>query len=129
MRALSGSFLVVVLASMLVLTTPVGTGEGVHQDNLLHPVFPHLHFVDGRSVAHDASPVSQPTVSRRPGGLAIGAGSGPEAAGLGLALVPTVPMHEFSLPRWVVGRLTVSDPTLRRLFLDAPPDPPPDLMA
>jgi hypothetical protein len=38
------------LATLLMLTTPVGVGQGVHAGMLLDPVIPHVHLLDGRVV-------------------------------------------------------------------------------
>src|SRR5579864_8627041 len=87
-RLLVASLLVPVLAAMLALTTPVGTGEGVHQNDLLHPIFAHVHLIDGRIVS-DQHILSRPThkadttLAERPRGPALGAGGGADDGGLG----------------------------------------------
>src|SRR5207302_8427822 len=82
------SFLGSVLAALLVLTTPVGAGHGVHQGDLLHPLLPHLHFVNGRLVLHDAGGATETRVQTGP---ALGAGGFGDAAGLGTAVSPRGP--------------------------------------
>ena len=47
------SVLACVLSGLLIVTTPIGTGHGVHQGELLHLAVPHLHFVDGHLVTHE----------------------------------------------------------------------------
>ena len=124
--------LVVVLAALLVLTTPIGTGQGVHQSELLHPLLPHVHLVGGRLVTHDqleaGQAVAWPTPRSR-NGPALGAGSAADAAGLGLAISPTVPDTGVAVALLSVTRLrqpTVAPPTE---FRDPPEDPPPDRLA
>ena len=51
MRSLPRMVLILVLGGLLVVTTPVGTGQGIHQSELLHPLLPHLHLVAGRLVS------------------------------------------------------------------------------
>ena len=112
------SFLGSVLATLLVLTTPVGAGQGVHQGDLLHPLLPHLHFVNGRLVLHDAGGATETRVQTGP---ALGAGAFGDAAGLGTAISPTVPrpvvllpITRPSLPVWLAARkLSVPEPLPR----------------
>lgn len=124
------SFLGSVLATLLVVTTPVGVGQGVHQGDLLHPAFPHMHFVNGR-LALDEAVASTPTrgsatsVKDVHKGPALGAGAGADGAGLGVAISPTVPRPTLTLPIDNVGRLGLSRTILRREYLATPPDPPP----
>jgi len=133
-RLLVASLLIPVLAAMLALTTPIGTGEGVHQNDLLHPIFPHVHLIDGRIVS-DQHVVSRPTrktdasLAHPPRGPALGAGGGADDGGLGLGLVPTVPVQDVAVPSLPAVRLRV-DPNARPAeFRDAPEDPPPDVFA
>src|SRR5438045_6357708 len=50
---LPGYLIAFVLVLLLASTTPVGTGSGAHQFDLLHPLFSHVHVVDGRVVTHE----------------------------------------------------------------------------
>jgi hypothetical protein len=114
MRSLVAQVLVPVLATLLVLTTPVGTGEGVHQSELLHPVFPHTHLIDGRIVFNEqiaAAPAAAAAkgVSQPPRGPALGAGGGADTAGFGLALGPVLPMVALSIAAEPRGSLFVAD--------------------
>jgi hypothetical protein len=118
MRSFVGS----VLATLLVLTTPVGAGQGVHQGELLHPILPHLHFINGRLVMHDAGGATETVVQTGP---ALGAGVFGDAAGLGSAISPTVPRPAILLPIYSFTRLGVLRTVLPREFLEIPPDPPP----
>jgi hypothetical protein len=135
MRLLAGQLLVPVLAALLVLTTPLGTGQGVHENDLLHPVWPHAHLVNGRIVFDEqllatraAAPpdgmTSQPT-----GRPALGAGNGADAPGIGLAVGPTLPAGEASVAAAAQGRLRLPEVTLPTEFRDQPLDPPPDSFA
>lgn len=111
---------------LLALTTPVGTGEGVHQADLLHPLLPHLHLVNGRVVLNETLATArtsraEPTTA----GPALGSGTGDDAASLGLALSPTVPLPPEAVPAGQrISRVSVDlvAPTGR---VEAPPDPPP----
>ena len=100
---------IVVLAALLVVSTPVGTGQGVHQSELLQPLLPHVHLVGGRLVTHDQ--------------LAA------DAAGLGLAISPTVPEAGLTIALSSVTRLRYATATPPAEFRDPPEDPPPDRLA
>ena len=52
-RYLPAHFVVFMLALLLVSTTPMGTGAGVHQFDLVHPLFAHVHLVNGRVLTHE----------------------------------------------------------------------------
>lgn len=126
---LLGTLLAFTLASLLVVTTPIGTGEGVHQDELLHPVFPHSHQIDGRIVAHDAldnAAARAAAETRRPAGVAWGAGVGGDAVGLGVAIYPDLPGWLLLLPTIAGGPAATHNLMIPHEFLDSPPDPPPD---
>jgi hypothetical protein len=117
------------LAWLLMVTTPIGTGEGVHQDELLHPVLPHLHMIDGHIESHaeaDAAAAPAPAETRRAAGPALGAGAGGEAAGLGVAIYPNLPAWLLVLPTVADGPAAAPNEIMPHEFLDAPPDPPPD---
>jgi hypothetical protein len=128
------SFVACVLATLLAVTTPVGTGHGMHQDDLLHPIFPHLHLVNGHVVVDDdggesatasvgAARVQEP--SRPPAGPALGSGTGADGAGLGTATSPTVPQFALLPLLTQVGRLDMSRVAPPSDFLKLPEDPPP----
>jgi hypothetical protein len=126
---LLGTLLAFTLASLLVVTTPIGTGEGVHQNELLHPVFSHLHMINGRIVSHDEADSAAARAAeetRRPAGVAWGAGAGGEVAGLGVAIYPNLPEWLLLLPVAAGGPAATSSGIIPHEFLDAPPDPPPD---
>ena len=50
---LPGYLIAFVLMLLLAATTPVGTGTGLHQFDLLHPLFSHVHVVNGRVMSHE----------------------------------------------------------------------------
>jgi hypothetical protein len=118
------------LALLLTGTTPFGMGAGVHKNQLLDPIFPHIHLRDGRIVPITASS-STPTTDRPvsseqvPTGPAFGSGTfgvfdgiGPDAPALpgrgAAVLVPDRPWSTFT------DELQSS-----RGVVPAPPDRPP----
>ena len=128
------SVLACVLSGLLIATTPIGTGHGVHQGELLHLVLPHLHFVGGHLVTHEeaelaaaaSATAAHEAISRQPqAGPALGAGSAADAPGLGLAMTPTLPKYAMFLPSHASGRLHVRRSAPLRGVVDSPPDPPP----
>ncbi len=123
MRSLVSALLGYVLSVMLVGSSPVGTGQGVHQNQLLDALVPHMHFVDGQQVQSGASN-SDGTVYRS--GPALGAGAGATAGTSGLAVTAPLPTNVVRLPdgvdRWQFPAANQAPPRGRT---DAPPDPPP----
>jgi hypothetical protein len=118
---LPGYLIAFVLTLLLVTTTPLGTGTGLHQLDLLHPVFAHLHLVNGRLLTHEqmATQVDAPVPTHGP---AVGAGS-PDDGGLGVS--SSLAVHAFgtlSSTRWDRLALDTLSPPGRK---DLPPDPPP----
>jgi hypothetical protein len=131
MRSVLGTLLVFVVAGLLVATTPIGTGEGVHRDEILHPVFAHLHMINGRIVSHaeaDAAAAAARASAAAPGtaGPTVGAGSGADAAAFGVAIYPNVPATLLVFPLVSLRRPRGSATDIPSQYLDAPPDPPPD---
>jgi hypothetical protein len=123
---LPGYLIAFVLTVLLVSTTPIGTGSGVHQLDLVHPLFEHVHIVNGRVLTHDqldAGQGNQPAQANN--GPAFGAGSASNATDGGLGLTPTVPLHTI-MPSPVLAESSFAtdllQPAGRR---EAPPDPPP----
>jgi hypothetical protein len=131
------SFVACVLAALLAVTTPVGTGHGVHQDDLLHPIFPHLHLVNGRVVIDGDGESATASVgatrvqapSQPPAGPALGSGTGADAASLGMAISPTVPQFALLPLLTQLGRLDLSRVAPPSDFLKLPEDPPPQASA
>jgi hypothetical protein len=123
----------VLLVTLLWFTTPVGTGQGVHSSALLHPVLPHVHLLDGVFVTDEQLAAARAFASaeRLPqtptSGIAVGAGSGADAASAGLALGPTLPEQVLSVMSFDAGRLAApTDTILPPEFRDPPQDPPPN---
>jgi hypothetical protein len=136
LRSTVGQLVGVLLAALLLLSTPVGAGQGLHSGVLLHPILPHVHLLDGRVVTDEQlaaamSARAADALQLRPTGeTALGAGGGADAAGLGLAIGPTLPDSSLTLvERLPRGRLAPVDTTLEAQFREAPQDPPPDPFA
>ena len=127
MRGLPGYYtLVLLLALVLIGTTPMGTGAGVHQFELLHPLFSHVHVVNGRVLTHEQLQRGAPVGQRVSTGPAMGAASGSNVADGDLGpLSSDQPIETFdALLMWNMrgaDRLEPA-PSDRR---EAPPDPPP----
>ena len=125
MRSLFALLLVYVLAFLLVGTSPVGAGQGAHQNQLLDALIPHVHFVDGKIIPPGATQAPAPEL---PSGIAIGAGAGAAGASSGLVIAPA-PV-KIGLPGVRVGEdvrpQAPADDALPRGREEAPPDPPPD---
>lgn len=123
---LPGYLTAFLLAVLLVSTTPVGTGAGTHQFDLLHPLFAHVHLVNGKVLTHEQ--MEQPTApepSRPTAGPSLGAGAAAGSVDAGVGLSPVIPGQVFgyvmALPVWSVSdRLVVPDGNE-----EAPPVPPP----
>jgi hypothetical protein len=134
-RFLPLSLLVPVLAAMLALTTPVGTGGQEHEYELLHPVFPHAHLVDGRIVADKqlvtdrATRMMDVAFSSPQPRPALGAGDGADTDGIGLGLVPTLPLVDVVLPAVAEQGLPGSASMPPDEFRDPPEEPPPNAFA
>jgi hypothetical protein len=135
MRSLAVQLIVPVLASLLALTTPVGTGQGVHANELLHPILKHVHLIDGRIVSDEqlaaarAAARADPVTGSPTSGPALGAGNGADAAGLGLALGPTLPTLSLSIADNSQDFVPTSNSVFPTEFRESPQDPPPDLLA
>ena len=131
MRWFAGQLLAPLLTALLALTTPVGTGEGVHQDQLLHPVFAHTHLIDGRMVSDAqlaaalAAASAELTPSPPTRGPALGAGSGADGGGAGLALGPTLPATTVPFQPEAERRVFFPERAAPVEFREPPEDPPP----
>jgi hypothetical protein len=129
-HAWAGPLVGFVLAILLVSTTPVGTGGGVHQFTLVHPLFSHLHVYAGQILTHEQ--LEQAVVATASGearprlpGPALGAGSAGVTIDAGLAQSPVLPASLVAtLPSAPTRSLDVDD-TAPRGRTEAPPDPPP----
>lgn len=114
------------LAVLLASTTPIGTGAGAHQFDLLHPLFTHVHLVNGKVLTHEE--VEQSTAaepSRTTPGPSLGAGAAGGAVDAGAGISPVVPGqvfgHIIEMPVWFVSDLMVAPDGTE----EAPPVPPP----
>jgi hypothetical protein len=122
-RSAPASLVGLLLLVMLAATTPTGTGDRAHQNQLLHPLFAHVHLINGQMVTHAtgaAEPVRPPAA-----GVALGAGMPLEAGGDGLVIIPALSVADMTLPIGAAARgleADIAQPTERD---DAPPDPPP----
>jgi hypothetical protein len=124
MRSVGLIFLVYLLAVLLSATSPIGAGHGVHEGQLLDPLVPHVHFVNGQRVVPGAPP--PPTYSISKDGPAVGAEAGGISSSAGLGLTPPCPDKPFAFsPMLDAWRFGPGDETLPRGRTVAPPDPPP----
>jgi hypothetical protein len=122
---LPGYLIAFILGVLLTTTTPVGTGAGLHQFELLHPLFSHVHLVNGRIMTHEQ--MAQLTTTAQPvrDGVNLGADNGANTADGGPGVSPTLPAREL-LPAQVLPSERVVLEPLPLLGRDeAPPDPPP----
>jgi hypothetical protein len=128
MRLLPGFTIACVLVLLLIGTTPTGTGAGVHQFDLVHPLFSHVHIVNGQVLSHDqmiqqAGSVSSTSTSAGPG---LGAGAGASQTLDGLGISPLLPAHAVHLMTPLLSsRMAVSVRLPTGRMRDTPPDPPP----
>ena len=101
----------------------MGTGDSVHQSDLLHPLLPHVHIVNGKVVTHQ--PAGAENTQTQTAGPAIGGGAGSDATSAGVGLSPTVP----GLPAVILvvppGERIALEPSIPSGRVEAPPDPPP----
>src|ERR1700730_16039642 len=97
MRLLPGFSLTFVLALLLIGTTPMGTGAGVHQFDLVHPLFAHVHIVNGRVLTHEQIQEGGTAQTRTSAGPALGAGSSPNGESSALGISPVVPAQAMGL--------------------------------
>jgi hypothetical protein len=133
---LPGYVVVFVLALLLVSTTPIGTGAGVHQFDLVHPLFAHVHYVNGRLLTHEQldqqSALPAPSAAKAqtpppPGsGPAIGAGAGLDPVDSGVGWSPTQLFQAASLVPSSQWTWLTSEARLPAGRVEAPPDPPPN---
>jgi hypothetical protein len=115
------------LLMLLALTTPIGTGQGVHRTLALHPLFSHTHVVDGQIVWHHqadlaAAEAQQPTDTAGP---SIGAAAGASLATHVVAISSTLPFQDWRLEPDRAMRHARPSGTLPIGRVEAPPDPPP----
>ena len=134
-RVLGVQLVIPILGALLVLTTPVGTGQGVHANELLHPLWSHAHLIDGRMVSDEQMAAAR--ASAQPDGLSsgtahgpvLGAGTGAETTALGLAVGPTPPPSSQTTLEISDFRLVLGEAAPPVEFRESPQDPPPNLFA
>ncbi len=121
---LPGYLIVFALGILLAATTPVGTGAGVHQFDLLHPLFSHVHLVNGRIMTHEELAPEADAQPTRPG-VNLGADKGASATDAGIGVSPTLPIGAGLRAAWPSAAIALDEHLLPRGRTDAPPDPPP----
>ncbi|HYW89547.1 MAG TPA: hypothetical protein VFB50_17370 [Chloroflexota bacterium] len=124
-RSVPATLVAFLLLLLLAVTTPTGTGDGIHDSVLLHPLFSHSHLVGGRIISHeqmaDVTPVEG--VSKGP---SLGAGAGASAtAADALAISPTLPWQDLLLEPPLSAGFTIVSLSAPQGVSFAPPDPPP----
>jgi hypothetical protein len=115
------------LVLLLVVLTPVGTGQGAHRDQLLDPLFPHIHLAGGLTTTQSAAmKVAQRVFNAEQQGPAFGAGAGAALAAISPGLTPPVPARATLAPSgtfaWTVVPFDALPPGA---LAEPPPDPPP----
>jgi hypothetical protein len=117
-----------ILILLLIMLTPVGTGQGAHRDQLLDPLFPHIHFAGGLTAPQSAAVKLAQRIFNNGDqqGPAFGAGAGAASAALSPGLTPPVPARIALAPMgaeaWAVLPL---DARPSGASAEPPPDPPP----
>jgi hypothetical protein len=115
------------LVLLLVVLTPVGTGQGAHRDQLLDPLFPHIHLAGGLTTTQStAMKVAQRLFNADRQGPAFGAGAGAALTAISPGLTPPVPARASLAPSgtfaWAVVPFDALPPGA---LAEPPPDPPP----
>jgi hypothetical protein len=126
MRAAPGSSIALLLILLLVSTTPIGTGAGMHTFDLVHPLFSHVHVVNGRVLTHEQMQQGETGRRATSSGVSLGAANGSAVADGDLGAISTDrPIDSFNVVAlW--ERASIVLPARRPLDRrEAPPDPPP----
>jgi len=121
---LPGYLIAFVLGVLLATTTPVGTGGGLHEFDLLHPLFSHVHLVNGRILTHEQLARQADVQPVRPG-VNLGAGTGAYPTDAGPGVSPTVPTCDALAGGVLPSERVIPEPRPLRGLEEAPPDPPP----
>src|ERR1700687_5454995 len=88
-----------ILVMLLVILTPVGTGQGAHRDQLLDPLFPHIHLAGGLTTPQSlAMQAAQRVFKADQQGPSIGAGAGAASAALSPGSTPPMPARVTLAP-------------------------------
>jgi hypothetical protein len=121
LRSLAGVLLIYVLSGLLASTSPIGSGRGVHQFQLVDELLPHIHLVNGQRVEVGASQPDTTSTSNAP---AFGAEAGASASlVVGVLLTPAI--VPLTVNRVQGERLSAEDAPLPPGRAEAPPVPPP----
>ncbi len=118
-----------ILAFLLLVMSPIGTGQGTHRDQLLDPLFPHVHFGTGvlsSAQSAAAAKVSQKVFKGDPTAPAMGAGAGASAGSASPGITPPVPGGLALTPGGMYAwDLAPRQTAFLGALADPPPDPPP----
>jgi hypothetical protein len=115
-----------ILAVLLASTTPVGTGSGAHQFDLLHPLFSHVHLVNGHVLSHEQLAQAPASMDERAwSGPAVGSGGDSAFSDAGLGVSPTLPARAVEFVADTRPEIVVYEVRIPSGWLEAPPDPPP----
>jgi hypothetical protein len=115
---LATPFLIYLQVLVLALTSPISAGQGPHRDQLLDPVFPHVH--------PDVRPpplAGTYAGNARLGVPVLGTGATLESGVYGELLVPLASLS--TVVRLPVQRLIPTSDRLPVARHEPPPDPPP----
>jgi hypothetical protein len=130
MRALARVFFGYVLTMLLAATSPVGTGQGAHANQLLDSLVPHVHVVNGKIVEAGQTPPVAAGEMPRPSGPALGAGSGAASAAASVMLTPPIPLEALELiTDSERNPVVIGDDALPHGLAIAPPGRPPTAWA
>jgi len=122
---LPGYLIAFVMTLLLASTTPVGTGAGLHQFDLLHPLFSHLHVFNGRLMTHEQLAAAMADTSPPGPGVSVGSGGGAGSDDAGIGISPTLPLPApFRMMISPVGWAAL-DHMAPEGRDEPPPDPPP----
>ena len=126
-RSVPATLVAFLLLPLLAVTTPTGTGDGIHDSVLLHPLFSHTHLVGGRIISHEQmADVTTSPVEGVSKGPSLGAGAGASAtAADALAISPTLPWQDLLLEPPLSAGFTIASLSAPQGVSFAPPDPPP----
>src|ERR1700704_1188333 len=111
-----------ILILLLVILSPVGTGQGAHRDQLLDPLFPHIHLAGGLTTPQSAAlKVAERLFNGEQQGPAFGAGAGAASAALSAGLTPPVPARVALAPSGAFAWAITPPDALPPGALAAPP--------
>jgi hypothetical protein len=122
---LPGYLIAFVLTLLLCSTTPVGTGAGVHQFDLLHPLFSHVHLINGRLMTHEQMAAEMEAPAPLAPGVALGASGGAGSDDAGIGISPTLPAYAPLMVLDAAAEWNAFDVLAPAGREDGPPDPPP----